>query len=55
MERFHDAGITIIPVIPSVALAKRVEKLGANAVVAEVWKLVVTSVEIVNYGLFISC
>ena len=35
MERFHDAGITVIPVIPSVALAKRMEKLGADAVVAE--------------------
>ena len=35
MERFHEAGITVIPVIPSVALAKRMEKLGADAVVAE--------------------
>ena len=26
MERFHEAGITVIPVIPSVALAKRMEK-----------------------------
>lgn len=35
MERFHAAGITVIPVVPSVALAKRMEKLGADAVVAE--------------------
>ena len=26
MERFHEAGITVIPVVPSVALAKRMEK-----------------------------
>lgn len=25
MERFHEAGITVIPVVPSVALAKRME------------------------------
>ena len=35
MERFHDAGITVIPVVPSVALAKRMEKIGADAVIAE--------------------
>lgn len=35
MERFHEAGMTVIPVVPSVALAKRMEKLGADAVVAE--------------------
>ncbi|TWS95342.1 enoyl-[acyl-carrier-protein] reductase FabK [Streptococcus sp. sy018] len=35
MERFHEAGIVVIPVVPSVALAKRMEKLGADAVVAE--------------------
>ncbi|MHB9782570.1 enoyl-[acyl-carrier-protein] reductase FabK [Streptococcus sp. 10F2] len=35
MERFHQAGIKVIPVIPSVALAKRMEKLGADAVIAE--------------------
>ena len=35
MERFHEAGITVIPVVPSVALAKRMEKLGADAVIAE--------------------
>ena len=28
MERFHEAGITVIPVIPSVALAKRMEAGG---------------------------
>lgn len=35
MERFHQAGITVIPVVPSVALAKRMQKLGADAVIAE--------------------
>ncbi|AXQ79486.1 enoyl-[acyl-carrier-protein] reductase FabK [Streptococcus chenjunshii] len=35
MERFHEAGITVIPVVPSVALAKRMEKLGADAIIAE--------------------
>lgn len=35
IERLHDAGITVIPVVPSVALAKRMEKLGADAVIAE--------------------
>mgnify|MGYP002606612518 CR=1 FL=1 len=35
MDRFHEAGITVIPVVPSVALAKRMEKLGADAVIAE--------------------
>lgn len=35
MERFHEAGITVIPVVPSVALAKRMEKMGADAVIAE--------------------
>ncbi len=35
MERLHQAGITVIPVVPSVALAKRMEKLGADAVIAE--------------------
>lgn len=35
MNRFHDAGITVIPVVPSVALAKRMEKIGADAVIAE--------------------
>ncbi|MBG9367926.1 enoyl-[acyl-carrier-protein] reductase FabK [Streptococcus sp. NLN64] len=35
MDRFHQAGIKVIPVVPSVALAKRMEKLGADAVIAE--------------------
>lgn len=35
MERFHAAGMVVIPVVPSVALAKRMEKIGADAVVAE--------------------
>jgi enoyl-[acyl-carrier protein] reductase II len=35
IKRFHDAGIKVIPVIPSCALAKRVEKAGADAVIAE--------------------
>lgn len=35
MERFQEAGITVIPVVPSVALAKRMEKLGVDAVIAE--------------------
>lgn len=35
MTRFHEAGITVIPVVPSVALAKRMEKIGADAVIAE--------------------
>ena len=32
---FHDAGIKVIPLVASVALAKKMEKLGADAVVAE--------------------
>lgn len=35
MERFKAAGIIVIPVVPSVALAKRVERYGADAVVVE--------------------
>lgn len=35
IKRFHDAGIKVIPVIPSTALAKRMEKAGADAVIAE--------------------
>ncbi|WP_221913128.1 enoyl-[acyl-carrier-protein] reductase FabK [Streptococcus halichoeri] len=35
LERFHQAGIVVIPVVPSVALAKRMEKLGVDAVIAE--------------------
>jgi len=35
IKRFHDAGIKVIPVIPAVALAKRMEKAGADALIAE--------------------
>ncbi|VTS21757.1 enoyl-[acyl-carrier-protein] reductase FabK [Streptococcus pseudoporcinus] len=35
MERLHQAGIIVIPVVPSVALAKRMEKLGVDAVITE--------------------
>lgn len=35
MEKWKAAGIKVIPVIPSVALAKRMERSGADAVVAE--------------------
>ncbi len=35
ISAWKDAGIKVIPVIPSVALAKRMEKAGADAVVAE--------------------
>lgn len=35
MERLHEAGVPVIPVVPSVALAKRMQKLGADAVIAE--------------------
>ncbi|MDO4536135.1 MAG: enoyl-[acyl-carrier-protein] reductase FabK [Clostridium perfringens] len=35
MEMWKEAGIKVIPVVPSVALAKRMERLGANAVIAE--------------------
>ncbi|WP_275039554.1 enoyl-[acyl-carrier-protein] reductase FabK [Streptococcus uberis] len=35
MERLHAAGIIVIPVVPSVALAKRMEKLGVDAVITE--------------------
>ena len=35
MESWKAAGIKVIPVIPSVALAKRMERAGADAVVAE--------------------
>ncbi len=35
IERFHQAGIKVFPVIPSVALAKKMEKLGADGVIAE--------------------
>lgn len=35
MEKLKAAGIKVIPVIPSVALAKRMEKIGADAIIAE--------------------
>lgn len=35
MERFKKAGIKVIPVVASVALAKRMERIGADAVVVE--------------------
>lgn len=35
MERLHAAGIIVIPVVPSVALSKRMEKLGVDAVITE--------------------
>ncbi len=35
MEAWKNAGIVVIPVVPSVALAKRMERAGADAVVAE--------------------
>lgn len=35
MDRFKEAGIIIIPVVASVAVAKRMERIGADAVVVE--------------------
>lgn len=35
IERFHEQGIKVFPVVPSVALAKKMEKLGADGVIAE--------------------
>jgi len=35
MERFKAAGIKVLPVVSSVALARRLERLGADAVIAE--------------------
>lgn len=35
IDKWKSAGIKVIPVIPSVALAKRMEKLGADAIIAE--------------------
>ena len=35
MQAWKNAGIKILPVIPSVAYAKRMEKMGADAVIAE--------------------
>ena len=32
---FKEAGIKIIPVVPSVALAKRMARLGVDAIIAE--------------------
>lgn len=35
MERFKKAGIVVIPVVASVAVAKRMERIGADAIVVE--------------------
>ncbi|WP_423189510.1 enoyl-[acyl-carrier-protein] reductase FabK [Alkalibacterium sp. f15] len=35
MKRFKEAGITVIPVVASVALARRMEKEGADAIICE--------------------
>ncbi len=35
METWKTAGVKVIPVVPAVALAQRMEKLGADAVIAE--------------------
>ena len=35
MEKWKNANITVIPVVASVALAKRMERCGADAVIAE--------------------
>lgn len=35
MERFKEAGIVVIPVVASVAVAKRMERIGADAIVVE--------------------
>lgn len=35
MEMWKSAGVKVVPVIPSVALAKRMERAGADAVIAE--------------------
>ena len=35
MPRFKEAGITVIPVVASVAVAKRMERIGADAIVVE--------------------
>ena len=35
MTRFQEAGISVIPVVASVALAKRMERIGATAIVVE--------------------
>ena len=35
MDKFKSAGIKVIPVVPTVALAKRVERQGADAIIVE--------------------
>lgn len=35
MQNWHDAGVMVIPVVASVALAKRVARAGASAIIAE--------------------
>ena len=35
MEKWKNAGIKVIPVVPSVALAKRLERVGADALIVE--------------------
>ena len=35
MEEWKKAGVRVIPVVASTALAKRMEKAGADAVIAE--------------------
>lgn len=35
MEKLKAAGIKVLPVVASVALAKRMERIGADAVIAE--------------------
>jgi enoyl-[acyl-carrier protein] reductase II len=35
IDKLKEAGIKVIPVVPSVALAKRMERFGADAVIAE--------------------
>ncbi len=35
VNKLHEHGIMVIPVVPSVALARRMEKLGCDAVIAE--------------------
>ena len=35
IERFHNAGVKVIPVVPNVKLAQRIEEAGADAMVVE--------------------
>lgn len=35
VEQFNEAGVELIPVVPSVAMAKKMERIGAKAVIAE--------------------